>query len=128
MRKIFSCFIVILVAAIVWVGYATESDLSVIENQTDSLPSEITSHYLSSSDSNFDLNFLRPSSGTSNILQTNNIVRRPNIGCKNNIKCVEVGKVINVCCSSFIQRESLKKCHCFVKSSSWLIRLGKLTI
>ena len=128
MRKIFSCIIVILVVAIVWVDYATESDSSVIENQTESLPSEITPHYIDSYTSNFELNSLCQSSGASNILQTNNTVKRPNIRCKNCIEFVKAGKVINVCCSNFIQREALKNSRCFVKSSSWLIRLGKLII
>lgn len=127
MRKIFNCCIVILLATIVWLGYTTKSDSSVIENQTVALSTEITTHYLDASTSNLDLNLPRQFSGT-NYLRTNTTVKRSNIGCKNNFEFVKSGKVINVCCSNFIQQESFKIRHRFAKSSSWLISLGKLII
>ena len=126
-RKIFSCFIFILLATIVWAGYTTESDSSVTKNQTKSLPSEITAHYLDSSTSNLDLNLPCQSSGT-NYLRTNTTVKRPNIGSKNNFEFVKSGKVVNVRICNFIQKESLSNHFCFAKSSSWLITLGKLII
>lgn len=128
MRRIFSCFIVILIVAIAWVGSTTESDSSIIESQIVSLSSEVTAHYIDSFTPNFDLNLPRQFSGTSNILRANNAAKRSNIGHKNNIVFVKVGKVINVCCSNFILQESFKNRHLFVRSSSWLIRLGKLII
>lgn len=127
MRKIFSCFIVILVAAIVWAGYVTESGSSKIEGETVSLSSEITAHYLDSSSSNLDLNLPLQFSGT-NYLRTNNTTKRPNFGHKNSIEYVKLGKIINACCYNFIQQESFKIRHRFAKSSSWLISLGKLII
>ena len=125
MRKIFSYFIVILLAVIAWAGSTTESDSSITESQIVTLSSEITAHYSDSSTSNLDLNLPRQFSSSSNSLRT---VKRPNIGHKNSIGFIKVGKITNACFSNHTQQESFKNRHCFVKSSSWLIRLGKLII
>lgn len=128
MGKKLKIFILIVLAAIALVACATKSDSTTVESQALVSHSDIDVCYFDIDSPNLDLSLPRQISGISNIHRVPNVVKRTTSWHRNNFEFVKSGKVVNVCICDFIQKESLSYHHRFVKSTSWLISLGKLII
>lgn len=128
MGKKLKIFILIVLAAVALSGCTTRSGSTTIENQNLTSHSDIDVQYFDLDAPNVDLSLPRQISGISNIHRVPNVVKRTTSWHRNNFEFVKSGKVVNVCICDFIQKESLSYHHRFVKSTSWLISLGKLII
>lgn len=128
MDKILRFFVLALLATVALVGCSTEFDSSVNASQTNASPSAIDVYDLDCATPNLELLLPRQYTGLTNAYRTHTTVKRPSNRHKNNIEFVKRGKVINVCLGNFVQQESFKNLHRFVRSATWLISLGKLVI
>lgn len=128
MGKKLKFFILLIFATVALVGCTVETDSQAVENQTNISCPNIDVQYFDLDAPNVDLSLPRQISGISNIHRVPNVVKRTTSWHRNNFEFVKSGKVVNVCICDFIQKESLSYHHRFVKSTSWLISLGKLII
>ena len=128
MARILRLFILVLLTTVALVGCSTEFDSSANASHATAFPSAIDVFEIDCDTPSLELLLPRQNSGLTNVYRSHYTVKRLSNRHKNNVEFVKGGKIVNVSLGNFIQQQSFKNLHRFVRSASWLISLGKLII
>lgn len=120
-------FILIIFFAVAFLCVAENTDCTISECQTLTLPSDGETQYVDNS--SFCSEYYLPSLTIGvNAFRPHPTAKRTGSEHKNNYEFVKAGKVINVGICNFVQRKPLNFLSIFIKSAYRLSCLGKLII
>ena len=119
--------IIVILVAVALMGSSNKSDLEIVNNPTEDLPSEIVTTYYDFSSLETEFCFHRQVVSFS-AARVQNLAKRTSSVGKNNAEFLKDGKIINANVLNLIHKNSLIKHYCFTKPIHRLISLGKLVI